>query len=761
MRQLFVLLLIPIIVGAKAQVISGIVVDEKNEAVAYASISLLQANDSSFVTGTSTDSEGRFSLESDAHNKLLKVSYVGYTTLFLQPSQDMLIVLNEGGLTIGNVVITGNRPTYKMRDGSLVAPVSNTVLGKLGDANDVLAQLPMVSKNSEGYQVIGRGKPLIYINNRLIRDEKELDEIKSNEIKDIKIDLTPGSQYSAEVGAVIKITINRPVGEGFGGQILSYFKCNARNSFREQVDLNFRHQELDLFIKGSWGSNSVKQSQSDMTSFDYKSMPISVSQSGTIITTTDRLTLTSGFNYNFNENQIIGVRYHYGNVINISGDGNFNGTYTGGENKWVFSTCQSISTPTFKTQQADAFYQNEISDKWQINLDASYLTDKAIVTERQKESREGAPFEVNNQSESMSRLWALKAWSTNKWLNGTAEWGIELTDTRYEQSYLMLNEDVAQYIPSTENRSKQKAQSLFLSYSHPFGFFNASIGLRFEHIDYDYEVNKQHDDEVSRSYCNLFPSFSLSYNKEKTNLSLSFRTMVNRPSYEDLSSRIQYNNSYSVQGGNPQLQSCYQHSLTFVARHHNWVLDAAYNYYQDAIMVDYYVLDDYPMMMSTIQNHDMHSWHVNLIWSPIIGFWKPSLMAGFSGQTLQLYGESYNGNGFDYQWKNLLTLPKNWIINVNVTGNSARTQYLNRWPSNFEVELSFRKDIGPWQFTVGGYDIFNTSRESFLRDVNGVIFDKHNNFNQQGFYLRAVYSFNPVKSKYIGGKAGQSERSRL
>ena len=65
-----------------------------------------------------------------------------------------------------------------------------------------------------------------------------------------------------------------------------------------------------------------------------------------------------------------------------------------------------------------------------------------------------------------------------------------------DSQYYKIDEEVAQYIPSTENLSNQKAQSLFLTYSHPFGPLNVSIGLRYEHVDFDYEVNQKHDDEV-------------------------------------------------------------------------------------------------------------------------------------------------------------------------------------------------------------------------------------------------------------------------
>ena len=441
MKSLFYLM-IGFCVEANAQDISGIVTDEKNEPVAFASVALLQANDSSFVAGVTTDMDGRFKINGDPDGKLLKVSYVGYATQILQPAQDMSIVLKEEGVTIGNVVITGSRPGYKMKGGALVAPVENTVLGKLGYAPDVLAQLPLVSKNSGGYQVVGRGKPLIYINNRQMRDEKELEEIKSSDIKEIKVDLNPGSQYSAEVGAIIKITTIRPTGEGLGGQFMTNWRHNATDSWYGGGSLNYRFKALDLFFNGRYSRSSLKQTQFDMTSFSYKNTLISASQDGDIIIVNKYIDLTGGFSYSPNSHQLMGLRYNYASTLDFDGDCNFKGIYTKDGEKSDFSTYQSLGIPVSKDHQANAFYQNEISEQWKVNIDATFLNTKENKNGHQTENREGVPAVVNSQTKRSSNLWAIKAWSTNRWLGGTAEWGLELTNTRNEQSYLMLNEDI-------------------------------------------------------------------------------------------------------------------------------------------------------------------------------------------------------------------------------------------------------------------------------------------------------------------------------
>lgn len=83
MKKILVLIMVFLGIEVNAQNISGIITDEKNEPVAFASVALLQANDSSFVTGATTDMDGRFEISADPDDKLLKVSYVGYATQIL------------------------------------------------------------------------------------------------------------------------------------------------------------------------------------------------------------------------------------------------------------------------------------------------------------------------------------------------------------------------------------------------------------------------------------------------------------------------------------------------------------------------------------------------------------------------------------------------------------------------------------------------------------------------------------------------------
>ena len=64
---------------------------------------------------------------------------------------------------LGEVVVNAHLPQYKKTHEGLLTNVAGTVLGKMGTAEDVLKHLPRVMQKNGNIEVLGKGKPLIYI----------------------------------------------------------------------------------------------------------------------------------------------------------------------------------------------------------------------------------------------------------------------------------------------------------------------------------------------------------------------------------------------------------------------------------------------------------------------------------------------------------------------------------------------------------------------------------------------------------------------
>ena len=199
------------------QNLRGKVVDENNEPLAYANV-MLQKADSTYLTGTMTDTLGVFVLEAAPQATMVHISFIGYKpyitavhgtdmgTIRMIPDTEML----------GKAVVKGYLPKTVIKGDAFVTPVENSILAEAGSADDVLKKLPGVVSKDGGYEVIGKGTPIIYINGRLLRDSSELEQLSSRDIKSVDVVQNPGARYDATVKAVIRIQTVKRAGDGFG-----------------------------------------------------------------------------------------------------------------------------------------------------------------------------------------------------------------------------------------------------------------------------------------------------------------------------------------------------------------------------------------------------------------------------------------------------------------------------------------------------------------------------------------------------------------
>lgn len=220
-KSILFLLLTGLPILLNAQNLTGKLIDETKQAVAYANLVLLSLPDSTFLQGTISDEQGIFSLSvTDDTPKVLQISCIGYKKLTRPCTNGSIgiISLSSDAIILNETVITGRRPVYRLKGNSLTTTVQHTLLSTLGTGNDVLKRIPGIRMDNEkNVEVFGKGTPLIYLNGRQIRDKSELDQLNSNDIEKIELITNPGAEYDAEVKAVLRIQTIRPVGEGLGG----------------------------------------------------------------------------------------------------------------------------------------------------------------------------------------------------------------------------------------------------------------------------------------------------------------------------------------------------------------------------------------------------------------------------------------------------------------------------------------------------------------------------------------------------------------
>ena len=110
MRFFFLALFVATSLTANSQTISGKLVEENGKPLPYANVVLLSLPDSAFVSGTISEEDGAFTLEATSENQIVKISSIGYKTVYrpVSPANIGIVQLESDAQVMNEVVDKGN-----------------------------------------------------------------------------------------------------------------------------------------------------------------------------------------------------------------------------------------------------------------------------------------------------------------------------------------------------------------------------------------------------------------------------------------------------------------------------------------------------------------------------------------------------------------------------------------------------------------------------------------------------------------------------
>ena len=302
-----------------AQSITGKIVDEQGNAIQFANVAMLQSKDSVFVKGVVSDENGSFILNTPHQNGIVKVTCIGYRTVFLNVTDDNLgvIVLKEESMTLGDVIVKSSLPKSKLKNGAVITTVAGSILEKTGNIYNLLDRIPNVTTQNGKINIFGIGEPVIYINGKKVRDNTELDRLNPDEISTVEVKQNPGAQYASNVKAVIRINTKKRTKDGFGFETRTFGKNdeNSRIGGYEQLNINYQKKGLETFtvLKIKDAESSIKQDLVQNTYVD------NVWHQRTDIKGSIRnrqLYCGLGVNYQISNNSFIGASFNFNRMFN-------------------------------------------------------------------------------------------------------------------------------------------------------------------------------------------------------------------------------------------------------------------------------------------------------------------------------------------------------------------------------------------------------------------------------------------------------------
>ncbi len=753
--------------------LTGTIIDNQGHPVAYANIAVLNPADSILLGGGVSNESGYFAIPYEQPVVLARISYVGYKTVYRLCSQPKAgtIRMRPDNYVIQGVVVQGERPKVQLQGNSLVMNVEGTVMERLGTAEDVLSRVPTISKKGDSYEILGKGAPLIYLNNRKLTNLNELRNIQSDNIKNVEVIQNPGARYDASVQAVIVIHTKRLQGEGLGVELTSWSRKNHGYVNNERVNMTYRKRGLELFANlfgaynKRWNSGGFEQTVFADTLWSVTNHHESTARN-------PYLEGRAGFNYQLNDSNSLGGFYQHTYDYVKTFDENADELLA---NNTPYDHLHNSGTRRERNapkHQANLYYAGKLG-QFSIDFNADYTAYKNVSRNSQQElSRNYENRDVNTETQTRGRMVAEKLIVSHPLWKGQISIGEEYTNTRWRSSF----ENAEGYILGSNNEQHESNMAPFVELRQQLGRFQLQAGLRYEHVSSEYFVSGQRRDDQCRSYDDIFPSVALSTSIKKVQLSLSYAKRTNRPAYWLLSNDVIYENRLNMQRGNPYLRPVKYHNFSAMAMWKGFYLNTNFNHCVNPFMIVMESIEqDSKVNMATTKNYDHVNWLIitlgmqrdirlgsGVTWTPQYNttFMKQWLTTTFNGQD-----KSMNQPMLSLQLGNIVTLPHDWLLqadfNIHTHGYTG---------SNFKIEttnamlsLSISKDLFKRRLNVklSANDLFNQGISKGTFYFERMILRKTEDDDSRSLTFSLRYRFNVTPSRYRGTGAGNAEKDRL
>ena len=769
MKRIVLLSMICLVaITSTAQSISGCVIDEQAQPMPFANVVLVNRADSAFIAGTVTKDDGTFSISTDIQDGLLKVTSVGYTTKYLDARTGNVgdIQMQPDTKELGEVVVKGERPQYKMTTGGMTVDIQNSLLKDVGTADDVLSMLPQVQGGDGNFTVFAKGTPEIYINNKKVQNARELKQLKSTDIKSVDVITSPGAKYNAEVGAVIRIKTKKRQGDGISMEAYSQVQYNEKWTTYDDATVKYRTGGLEVF--GNMMINNDNHSEDNTITTDIRANGNHVN---IIQVCPNNFWYTMlggqiGASYDFNDENSIGFSY------TLSGS-----LYEGG----TVQARQTITRNNALEGIVDQFIEMNINDRPQheaniyyvgkvgklgIDFNGSWIWKKTVRDQASFEhSLQLADRTVTTYNENRNHMLAGKLVLTYPIWKGELSAGTEMSRSNSHGIY----SNVEQVMAPSNDEIKESNVAGFAEYKLKLGDWSLNGGLRYETVTSDYYYFGQYQTEPSRKYHDLFPNISVGWQKNKWGIQLGYNKRISRPNYQALNSNVQYDNRYEYEGGNPLLRPTIKQNLDLNVTY-SWLnFTAGYSYNKD-LRLNFGSLyqEGTEITIWTNRNFDkFESFNTSLTASPKFGFYNPTLTLSYWQQNFdtQAYGLATKRNKPEWQinFRNWFTINKTTKAMLYLHYSTSHDYGFNHYAHEFNINARVQKTFLDGNLTVALFanDIFRNLRERWTGYYPVSTMAKDAYVYTQSVGVSLTYNFNATQSKYKGSGAGTSEKNRL
>lgn len=196
--------------------------------------------------------------------------------------------------------------TFTNKNGNIKIDVANSIFNSVPNTVDLLSKLPKVqiSPDKESITVIGKGTPIIYIDNQIVT-MNDLNSLSVDDIKTIEIINNPSSKYEANGRVVLLITRKLSKKEGFKVNVSE--TASFQKKFNNYFGINSSIKKKKLELKANFNYNQIKVWEGNGNNFTIPNYDIISNYNVIAITKRPQFIFGGGLFYKINEDDYFSI----------------------------------------------------------------------------------------------------------------------------------------------------------------------------------------------------------------------------------------------------------------------------------------------------------------------------------------------------------------------------------------------------------------------------------------------------------------------
>jgi hypothetical protein len=452
------------------------------------------------------------------------------------------------------VIVTSKSKTFTNKNGNIKVDIANSIYNSIPNTVDLLSKLPnvQVSADRESIAVIGRGNPLIYIDNQKV-GMNDLNALAVDDIKSIEIIKNPSSKYEAEGRAVILITRKFSKKEGF--QMALSEVASFKKSFNNYLGINASIKKNKLELKANFNYNQLNPWESHHINYEIPDAEISSNYLVECNTRKPQFLFGGGLFYKINETDYFSFNMNSKMEKHIFGIDTQTYNKQGSVENSILTLNSNDQSRNFtnsffnyskklKGMEAQLFTGFQYSN---FNQNArSTIVNNFNNTQFELAQNRNQKFNVDVFSGRVD--FEKKFKNEMKWevgglyLSASSETGLNMFD------YGSNNTTNSDYNYKEQNSSGYSQLSGEIK---KVGYF---IGFRVENTAVEGKYKKENVPLIHKNYTDFFPKLQLDIPIDSTKtISLNYSKSITRPNYSSTGQGSTYINPYFVYSGNINL----------------------------------------------------------------------------------------------------------------------------------------------------------------------------------------------------------------